>query len=347
MLLYKSVAFLVTFVNVNSTAATAIRKKADNVAADNIDDSFVKLHSIRALQKSKKNKKKKSKSINKNKKKNKSKRKKKNKSKNKSTAASSESPTVSPTVSSSVAPTSFQSSSPSISFFPTSNPSESCETWSAGINCDSSDACALLSIFTALNGCNWISREGWFYLDNVCDWFGITCLNTDGSNKITEINLPRNNLNGPVPTDVANLINLVRIDFSSNVLTGKIPTQLASLSSLSELLLYDNNYDNPTSAEDGVITDAFCYNATTGSGVATITADCAFPYFVSCPLDCCQCTNTAPSSTPTFPPSVSLNPSTNPSFVPVSTKRRLVFSLSFDNCPDILMSYILVYCTNM
>ncbi len=123
---------------------------------------------------------------------------------------------------------------------------------------------ALLDLYNATGGANWTNtlanNQPWNTNIPVCDWFGVTVV--DG--KVTELNLGANNLVGPLPLSIGELINLEllylqqnslnsnipitlgqlvnvrRILMHQNQLTGSIPNELGSLSNLEEITLYFN-----------------------------------------------------------------------------------------------------------
>jgi hypothetical protein len=170
-----------------------------------------------------------------------------------------------------------------------------------------------LDFFSGSNGCDWEIRDGWFEEDDVCDWYGITCESVSGSNEITSINLPWNNLSGSISDSITDLVYVERLDFSHNLLDGSIPTEFGLMRSLGQLFLADNAWTHYSDGV-GVITDDMCQNTN-----MVITADCNYPFSVDVTSvtvsPCVICTNTAPSDTPSELPSVT--PSDSPSAVPV------------------------------
>jgi Leucine-rich repeat (LRR) protein len=54
------------------------------------------------------------------------------------------------------------------------------------------------------------------------------------------LELYNNQLNGPIPATIGNLLSLKAVDLSLNQLIGSIPASLAKLSSLELLYLNDN-----------------------------------------------------------------------------------------------------------
>jgi hypothetical protein len=95
------------------------------------------------------------------------------------------------------------------------------------------DYAPLAALYDAMDGANWTDKTGWKMDCDVCSWFGITC---DMSGRVTEINLPLNNMNGIIP-DLSGLTALKVLDLSNNTSTSSIPVSLASLSNLEGLYL--------------------------------------------------------------------------------------------------------------
>ncbi|CAN1251456.1 Leucine-rich repeat protein 1 [Linum perenne] len=74
-------------------------------------------------------------------------------------------------------------------------------------------------------------------LVNPCTWFHITC-NQD--NRVTRVELYKNNLHGTIPAELGHLKNLISLDLYNNNITGTIPSSLGKLKSLVFLRLNDN-----------------------------------------------------------------------------------------------------------
>ena len=83
------------------------------------------------------------------------------------------------------------------------------------------DCAALLTLYESLNGETWIDREGWaesLYLD---DWYGVeTVVETDGIARVSQVNLPSNNLSGTIPPSLSGLRGLEVLNVSDNSLNG-------------------------------------------------------------------------------------------------------------------------------
>jgi len=58
---------------------------------------------------------------------------------------------------------------------------------------------AIATIYESTNGDDWISTAGWKSSNHICQgWFGISC--TD--NRVTDLDLPNNNMTGSLPTEL-------------------------------------------------------------------------------------------------------------------------------------------------
>lgn len=100
---------------------------------------------------------------------------------------------------------------------------------------------ALLAIYTATKGDQWINRTGWNLLNNTVSnqWFGIRTEN----GHVTEINFGSsgNNLDGQLPVEIKDLPYLKKININGNKnLKGSIPDELGNLTSLSAISLASN-----------------------------------------------------------------------------------------------------------
>ena len=93
---------------------------------------------------------------------------------------------------------------------------------------------ALFALFNGTNGTGWTDRTNWNSDAPLSDWFGVT---VDGNGNVTELNLAGNNLSGHVPSALARLTRLKKIDFNDNEgLSGPLPFELTGLR-LESLLL--------------------------------------------------------------------------------------------------------------
>ena len=98
----------------------------------------------------------------------------------------------------------------------------------------STDRAALVALYNATDGDNWTNKENWTSTQPIGEWYGVT---TDSEGRVTRLHLENNNLTGVIPTELANLSNLMRLVLWDDSLTGTIPTELSNLSNLTDLAL--------------------------------------------------------------------------------------------------------------
>ncbi|WP_321371256.1 T9SS type A sorting domain-containing protein [uncultured Draconibacterium sp.] len=110
------------------------------------------------------------------------------------------------------------------------------------------DSLALVALYNATNGSNWVNNSGWLEPGvPISNWYGVTVENE----RVTGIDLKGNwdgifGLQGEIPADIGSLTELVFLDFSFNILTGPIPIELWNLSNLEYLSLGWGNQLNGT-----------------------------------------------------------------------------------------------------
>jgi hypothetical protein len=109
------------------------------------------------------------------------------------------------------------------------------------------ECAALVTLFDSTNGPGWVHNSGWLVTDTPCSWTGITC--TD--DHVSDINLPDNQLTGPLPPALGNLSYLRVIALGTNQLRGPIPAELGNLSELVSLYLWGNLLTGPLPEELG------------------------------------------------------------------------------------------------
>lgn len=90
---------------------------------------------------------------------------------------------------------------------------------------------ALIAIYNATNGNNWLNNTNWNTAEPESSWYGITVEN----NRVEGIDLTGNNLTGIIPPEIGDLTELVRLSFFVNDITGEVPTEIWSLSKLKTL----------------------------------------------------------------------------------------------------------------
>jgi hypothetical protein len=94
------------------------------------------------------------------------------------------------------------------------------------------DSLALVSLYNATNGENWMFNVHWLEDLPVSYWYGIVIENS----RVVQINLPSNNLVGDIPDAIGNLDSLSIMDVSMNPVYS-IPSSIGNLSTLDTLKL--------------------------------------------------------------------------------------------------------------
>ena len=126
-------------------------------------------------------------------------------------------------------------------------------TWGHGFaKLPTVDRTALLQLYNATGGDNWLESTNWLTSRALSTWYGVT---TDSQGRITELNLTRNQLKGKLPPELANLTNLEVLALGGNQLTGTVPTWLSSLTNLQELYLWGNKLTGEIPTELGNLTN--------------------------------------------------------------------------------------------
>ena len=92
------------------------------------------------------------------------------------------------------------------------------------------DRAALIALYEATDGPNWVNNENWLTDAPLGAWYGV---GTDGSGRVTRLNL--RGLTGPLPPELGELAKLERLYLSNNELSGAIPPELGSLANLEHL----------------------------------------------------------------------------------------------------------------
>ncbi len=113
------------------------------------------------------------------------------------------------------------------------------------------DRAALVALYQATNGANWVNSDNWLSDAPLDAWHGVT---TDDSGRVIELVLPRNGLSGTIPLELGNA-NLIYLDVSANELSGEIPSELGNLTNLTWLSLAENQLSGAIPSELGNLTN--------------------------------------------------------------------------------------------
>ena len=134
---------------------------------------------------------------------------------------------------------------------------------------------ALVALYNATDGPNWVNNDNWLTDAPLGDWYGV---DTDASGRVVRIDLAGNTdnwpeviphgLSGPIPPELGNLTHLTGLYLQVNQLSGPIPPELGELASLTGLSLYSNSLTGPIPTELGRLADLeslyLSYNDLTG-----------------------------------------------------------------------------------
>jgi len=134
-----------------------------------------------------------------------------------------------------------------------------------------SDKDAILALYNATDGANWTNHNNWNTNEKVYNWYGIKMR----GNRVSEIDLHNNNLNGIIPSDIGDLTALININLSNNGsffpgdLHGSIPPEIGNLSNLRYLWIDFANLSGNIPSEIGNLSNlkdlALWYNQLSGN----------------------------------------------------------------------------------
>ena len=127
------------------------------------------------------------------------------------------------------------------------------------ITVENPDRAALVALYHATDGPNWIDNENWLTDAPLGAWYGVR---TDGTDRVVSLDLSgrwdadarewvEHGLSGPIPGELGRLINLTRLSLHSNELGGPIPGELGRLANLKTLHLARNELTGPIPPEMG------------------------------------------------------------------------------------------------
>lgn len=118
------------------------------------------------------------------------------------------------------------------------------------------DRPALVALYNATNGDNWVNNANWLSNEPMSEWHGVET----AAGRVTYLDLSDNGLTGEIPPEIGNLSQLSYLSLANNDLSGQIPVELGDLPNLEQLYLMgngftgcvpDNLYDLRTYIPDG------------------------------------------------------------------------------------------------
>ena len=126
------------------------------------------------------------------------------------------------------------------------------------ITVENPDRAALVALYEATDGPNWLNSENWLTDAPLGEWFGVE---TNREGRVVTLAMsywdPQteqwvgNGVSGPIPPELGRLANLERLYLHENDLTGPIPPDLGNLANLERLSLHGNDLTDPIPAELG------------------------------------------------------------------------------------------------
>ena len=110
------------------------------------------------------------------------------------------------------------------------------------------DRDVLVAFYENAAGEQWTIRSNWVSIHHLRYWYGVT-VNEEG--RVTEINLPNNNLRGLLTSELGFLEELESLRLNDNQLTGHLSPELGRLTKLRHLELSSNQLSGAIPAELG------------------------------------------------------------------------------------------------
>ena len=127
------------------------------------------------------------------------------------------------------------------------------------ITVENPDRAALVALYEATDGPNWVNSDNWLTDAPLGDWYGV---DTNGPGRVirlaltgrwdseAQVDIPHG-LTGPIPPELGSLANLTGLYLGGNALSGPIPPELGSLANLTGLYLGGNALSGPIPPELG------------------------------------------------------------------------------------------------
>jgi len=120
----------------------------------------------------------------------------------------------------------------------------------AAITVSNPDRAALVALYEATDGPNWVNSQNWLTDAPLGDWYGVSA-----GNRVGQLVLRGNGLTGRIPPDLGNLTQLSALYLDNNALSGPIPAELGSLTHLELLVMDENALSGPIPPELGGLDD--------------------------------------------------------------------------------------------
>ena len=118
-----------------------------------------------------------------------------------------------------------------------------------------SERVALESLFKSTGGKDWTNKTGWCTDADLGDWHGVK---VDAEGRVVALELHKNGLAGPFPSEVLHLSALEELGLGTNRLTGPIPAELGQLGGLTQIGPAENQLTGPVPTELGQLGALTC-----------------------------------------------------------------------------------------
>lgn len=110
----------------------------------------------------------------------------------------------------------------------------------------------LTAIYQATDGASWTRSDGWLGAAGTeCNWYGVVC--NEETTSVVALELQENNLRGEIPSAIAGIPRLTRLNLSGNLIGGALPLSIGSLPALEELELSNNAIVGPLPGSIGLL----------------------------------------------------------------------------------------------
>ena len=112
------------------------------------------------------------------------------------------------------------------------------------------DRDVLVSLYNATGGAHWRYANNWLSDKPLGEWYRVW-VNLD--NRVTQLNLDQNSLDGTLPAELGHLGKLTLLDLGRNRLSGDIPPEIGLLVHLTSLDLRRNQFSGEIPPEIGLL----------------------------------------------------------------------------------------------
>ncbi len=116
---------------------------------------------------------------------------------------------------------------------------------------DSPEFAALMALYNASNGDQWLNNRNWGSNAPLGVWHGVY---TNAIGQVTGLELSNNGLAGHLPPELGDLPDLIGLILDENTLIGEIPSELGKLTNLDQLVLDWNQLTGEIPSELGDLT---------------------------------------------------------------------------------------------